>query len=419
MLRRTLLIVLLAAAFFYGIAHLFLMRFRTGDVYPPYSTLRTDPLGAKAFYDSLDELPQLDVRRNLRPIWKLKPQAPATILYLGTPYLASWGDDELHEVESLLMAGSRVVITFLPISRGLSREEITKNEKEEREAREKAIKAREKKRGTKKKNEPEKKNAKDDDAQKLEEEKPIAFAEVAKRWGFEFAFLEGDVPADRKAAPPGDFKAPIEPKISWHTALVLKPTKPEWHTVLSAQKQPVMIERSFGKGSIVLATDSYFLSNEALRNERCPKLLTWLVGHSPLIVFDEESHGVREDPGIAALARKYQLHGAIVALVLLAVLFVWKNAIAFVPPLEDAEKADVVIGEESRHGFVNLLRRSIPPGEVLDVCAREWKRSFDHTGRNLKSAHLDRVLVSEAAKTPRNRNAVAAYRTISEMLSKK
>ena len=61
----------LAAVFALGVGHLFQLRFSLGDVYPPYSTLRTDPLGAKAIYEALAAQPALSVERNLRPLDQL------------------------------------------------------------------------------------------------------------------------------------------------------------------------------------------------------------------------------------------------------------------------------------------------------------------------------------------------------------
>ena len=39
--------------FCYGVAHLLVLRFQTGDVYAPYSTLRSDPLGTRVLFESL------------------------------------------------------------------------------------------------------------------------------------------------------------------------------------------------------------------------------------------------------------------------------------------------------------------------------------------------------------------------------
>ena len=64
----------LAAAlvvFGWGIVHLFELRFAGGDVYPAYSTLRRDPLGAAIYHDALAALPGLSVERNLRPLASL------------------------------------------------------------------------------------------------------------------------------------------------------------------------------------------------------------------------------------------------------------------------------------------------------------------------------------------------------------
>ena len=42
-----------ATLFVLGVIYLFLLRFEAGDVYPPYSSLRADPLGTMAWYESL------------------------------------------------------------------------------------------------------------------------------------------------------------------------------------------------------------------------------------------------------------------------------------------------------------------------------------------------------------------------------
>ena len=77
------LALLLAAALVSGVAQLFALRLEHGDVYPPYSTLRTDPLGAKAFYEALAELPGFDMRRNFRSLVRLHPEKPITLIYAG------------------------------------------------------------------------------------------------------------------------------------------------------------------------------------------------------------------------------------------------------------------------------------------------------------------------------------------------
>ena len=63
-----LLLPLLVAAFVFGIAKLFQLRFDHGDIYPAGSSLRADPLGAKVFYESLRKLDSLEVNRLYEPL---------------------------------------------------------------------------------------------------------------------------------------------------------------------------------------------------------------------------------------------------------------------------------------------------------------------------------------------------------------
>ena len=55
-----------------GVVKLFLLRFQAGDVYPAYSSLRSDPLGSRAFYRSLQNLNKAAVSRNYLRLQNLK-----------------------------------------------------------------------------------------------------------------------------------------------------------------------------------------------------------------------------------------------------------------------------------------------------------------------------------------------------------
>src|SRR5687768_18470710 len=75
--------VLLLAGFCLGLVKLFQLRFSTGDVYPPYSALRADPLGTKIFYESLRALPGVTAGRNERQLDHLGRGEGAVIFLLG------------------------------------------------------------------------------------------------------------------------------------------------------------------------------------------------------------------------------------------------------------------------------------------------------------------------------------------------
>jgi hypothetical protein len=436
MLRKPLLTLLcallLAAAFCYGVARLFILRYEKGDVYPAYSSLRADPLGVKGIYDALDQLPGVDVQRNFRALPKLKPATPITLVYPGIAREAMWEQRELAAFDSTVLSGSRAIFTFLPFDRPPAAEEekraeeIERKKKEEKRSSEAKKKSREKKLGAKNKEADEKQ--KDGDRKKppdgeSDDEEPsqfTSFAAVAERWGVSFDYLppapEGKI-YDRRAIV-ADPQSGMERTISWHTAFCFKDLKPGWKTLYTCDGKPALIERRYGSGSIVLAADSFFLSNEAMRSERHPKLLSWLFDGPPMVVFDEEHHGVREDPGIATLARKYRLHGVVAGLVLIAILFVWKNSVRFIPAYEDSDgDGDFVAGKESSQGFVNLLHRTIRPADILDVCIAEWRKAFPHHDR--ERAIVGEFVVQEHARPARQRNPVATYASIANAIARR
>src|SRR5947207_12523055 len=117
---QLILVLMMSGAFLFGLSHLFKLRFEAGDIYPEYSSLRADPLGAKVFYESLDNL--LSVRRNYRPFAKLGEGRDTTLFYLGsraTLMLDSISDvrllpEEFKSLESFVVAGGRAVISLFP-----------------------------------------------------------------------------------------------------------------------------------------------------------------------------------------------------------------------------------------------------------------------------------------------------------------
>src|SRR5438128_196550 len=73
---------ILVAVFLIGVAELFLLRFAGGDVYPPYSSLRADPSGTRALYESLEKIPGATVARHLKPLSMLEG-ARGVVFYTG------------------------------------------------------------------------------------------------------------------------------------------------------------------------------------------------------------------------------------------------------------------------------------------------------------------------------------------------
>jgi hypothetical protein len=106
---------LLAAAFVYAALRLFGLQFTAGGVYPEYSSLRSDPMGAKLLFDGLAGIPGLRVERNYLPLEYLPAHGAAVLLLgMGTDSLAG----DLQVLERTADRGNRVVIALKLPSEG-------------------------------------------------------------------------------------------------------------------------------------------------------------------------------------------------------------------------------------------------------------------------------------------------------------
>jgi hypothetical protein len=237
------------------------------------------------------------------------------------------------------------------------------------------------------------------------------YVDLSKRWSVETGIsaeknAEATLSAPEKALPAS---------VAWHSALVFKPQAPDWQKIYVRGGKPVLIERSYGKGSIVLASDSFFLSNEAMRSKRYFQLLSWLCDPHRKILFDETHLGVSRSPGIATLLRKYGLAPFFISLIVLFLFAIWKQTASFVPAYEEEERTSGDPGKDALAGFTNLLRRHIPSDHILSVCLEEWKRSFTHGRQNLSTLlpRIQEIVAADRALPKKNRDPVQAYREVS------
>ena len=407
----------IGAVFALELIHLFALRLEAGDVYPPYSSYRADPLGVRALYGALDTLPEVNASRNIEPVTQLEDGQGTTLLFCGA-LPTDDPEDAIEALERCVRWGARLVVAFHPFAGkpelmdealggcagGRCRVGRNKAEPEE-EGRE---------------GEGDKEGDEDED----EEREPweVEWVSIADRWGFDYAYAELPGRTDtgfghvvvRKQAGPGD----LPEGLPWHSALYFDNLDEAWQTLYARDDHAVLVERSWGLGAIVLASDSYLVSNEAMLKDRQPQLLAWLIGDSGHVVFDEIHLGTQERLGVMTLVRRYRLHGVVAALVVVALLFVWKNAVSLVPKREDATAAmaDAGLGRDSSAALVNLLRRSIPVGAVLAVCADEWRRTFSRAGSGVEAQEAQMQAIIKAEQTSPRRDPAAAYRRICEVL---
>lgn len=333
-----------AGIFVYGVSDIISLRFARGDVYPPYSSLRHDPLGAKIFFESLGRA-GADVARQERTLDHLPRDGQGTLFYLGArPWF--WRERDIIALEEFVKKGGRLVIAFFPQTSLEVREEMGRKTKNSTAS-------------------PTPTPTPD------EEEKFLLARDLAKRWHVAFESKKDGVGATAKT-----FLPDLDREISWHSALHFGGSGKEWRWIYYIDDRPVVIQRAMDHGTIVFVADSFLFSNEAMLDERHPAILAWLTGTATKILFDETHLGVLQNPGIASLIRRHGLAGLVAGLALVGILLAWKNAARLVPPSPQNREGEIaVVGKDSFDGLVNLLRRNISRRDLLETCFREWKNS--------------------------------------------
>jgi hypothetical protein len=212
-------------------------------------------------------------------------------------------------------------------------------------------------------------------------------APVEKRWGVRFTFAN-----------------PVDPAEASQTALSFEPEGQAW------QGNAAMLERGFGRGSVLLLARSYPLSNEGLQRERATGLIAHMLGGNRQVVFDESHLGEVESGSVAGLARNYHLEGLAAALLALAGLYLWKNSVSFLPPRETEQDEILTSAKDASSGLANLLRRNIPAAELIRTCVAQWEK--DRGGARYAAAKVERV----RAIANRGGDPAAAYAEIGRIL---
>ncbi len=344
--------------FVYGLLKLFWLRFEAGDIYPPYSSLRTDPLGTCAFYESLEALPEVAAERNYLPFDRLDLGPGTTHMIFGlSPYpMALHSKDWEHLIARLSEEGGRVVVSFRTTRHKPKTDDWD--------------------------DEDEKDQDKDTFEREDEETTNVAEKETSSWLGLKSLGIGLNRVKEReqttKATRDGSQPVLIPETIGWYTDLFFEIEDNDWKVLYTFQRQPVVITRTWGKGSLVFAADTYLFSNEALRGDRVSDLLTWFVAPAQKVMFDEYHLGLVKQPGIAGLVRQYRLQWVTASLVVLFLLFVWRQTVVFNPrPMEEEREREILptIGGGTFEGLASLFRKHIKGKNLLRVCFDSWRSS--------------------------------------------
>jgi len=111
----------------------------------------------------------------------------------------------------------------------------------------------------------------------------------------------------------------------------------------------------------------------------------------------------------------------LVALVVLAALFVWRNSTSF-PPIEAAPRPagaqPAVAGREAAAGFVSLLRRNLPVAGLAQTCFDEWRQSCARATPPARLRAVEAAFAAAAASSTSASGVTSLYRKLSQILNR-
>lgn len=413
----TILLLAVVAILLTAFGWLLSLRFARGDTYPPHSSLRPDPLGTKALYESLDRLPGYTVGRNHRqPAFAELPKRATMVIPGVEPWGFGWtSSDRLrHHVAH----GGRVILA-------LGRRTFTMTPDEWRDFRGDD--------GEPADADPDSENgettgdadAEDDTGSDGDDAEEVAEPPFTW-WPPALLDVRSENPARRairtsRSAPGRAFPAQIE----WPATRTFDPVEPPWEVIYETLRgEPVVVRRPLGRGEIIVLAEAFLLTNQALDTHRETALLRALFPNPGPVVFDEFNLGVESEMTVGALLQRYRLGGVLAAALAVALLWIWSRFQPLVPPVAQGSGPQPAAGGHRRVGLVPLLRRTIPPSRILSTCFEEWRNTFLRQAGNPRRyderAQQAEALLEQAGALSRDRDAARRrnelYRKTTEIL---
>ena len=350
--------VIAIIVFIIGAYLLILIRFELGHNYQYYSSLREDPLGTKGLFESINALPDKLCSRNYRPLALLEKGNTKTLMILGL------NTESLDLSDSSIKANQSSSLNKFIDSGGRVVISTIPNLQTTIE---------------------------------LPDNTSINTSSSDK--GISFAILS-------------------KQKIDWHSDSYIDCNKEQWEAIAENGEFILAAERKVGNGSIVISTDSYLFSNEALKKSYSPTFLSRVIGNSSEIVFDETHLGSIQQSGVATLARQHNLKWLLFALLAVAAVFIWKSITSFIPRSEETSsqlRGNDITPPKGIDGLASLISHSTQKSITsLDICVKEFKQS----NPNMSKTDIDclnkikAILSKEKFLKKKKQNIVAAYQAM-------
>lgn len=390
-----LLLVVPAILLLLGLFTVLKLRFDRSDHYPAYSSFNTSPKGTRALFESLEKLQEIETTRNLERDWiRNSKYQEASILLIGLSYHQLSSEQNLNVSVPRLKAnhGSRLIFALDPESAPGYKYSSRKKAKEQDENKNTDVQ--------------------DDEtaAEKTDDETDDQREENQSDWTLEHlpktdALIATALPPEINAV-----------STVWKGQFYFKDYGAGWEPLLEIDGHCVAMRRAtYGDGEIILLTDSYLFSNEAMFGDRQIDLLQYLFKDKFGVVFEETHLGVSEKENVMKLLLKYRLHGFFAGLVLLAILFLWQQC--QLPPKRASEQTPAPPESDRTESLAHLLQTHIPPDQLLKEGIAQWKAGMPKHHRFPKQVEYIEREASErlAAKT----DPVTLYRLLQKLWSER
>jgi Domain of unknown function (DUF4350) len=364
----------------------FEVRLETQEGYPVGSTFRADARGCRALYESLHRVPGVQAARFLRTFSNLPPAEGRSLVIAGiNPETSILQVQDRKSLSAWVESGGTLIVALTtedknPDKAGSPDHELSP---------------------------PPKQHLSPSPANKSTPPTEERWIETLQGAGVH-VFRHADASARHRFV-----SGVFAPAGSWLGPLYFQHLESPWRVVAEADHLPVIIERSFGQGNVILIADPYLLTNGALANDRETGLLGWLFRKQTTILFDESHFGITENPGVVSLARRYGLESAFFVLLILALFFVWANRYTLLAKSARQTAGSLIVtGHGGDTVFVNLLRRSLPTKDLFPTSVDLWRKGMRDAGKIRK---LDQSLTT---LDPRS-SVVERYNQLSQHLNER
>ncbi len=385
-----------------GLIWLVHLHFESGQAYPQRSSLRADPLGSKALHDAYAEVSGLEVSRNFVPFVQLRElPSNATLLLLNLRGGAFHQLADFDVIVDFVDRGGQLVIALNPDAVAyeyLDDEDELRNPEAEVED------------GSKRVN--------PGHTRRPRNKQESIWGGLSLRHG---SHAGGKAVRIIDSGSAGGL--PVE--LPWREGGVLVEWDDEfWSPLYQIEDEVVAVERAYGSGRIVVMTDDYLFSNEALLKHRFPALLSWIVGGRAALIFEETHLGVAEAAGVATLIRRYRLSGFAVAFVGLMALVVWRGSSPLLPAFDGRGREAIIRAEHSvEAGLSELIQRNVPAAAMPELAFRQWQQAFIRTDAERRKyagevEEIEALLRAQASLPARQRRPQETHLKIKSILNR-